>query len=103
MPVANTASPNVSPAAPKDSPRKVRPSSRTNMASATRNPCQSCRLRAQPLAELVVLGKTGGGLGRAALEVQACRALEVRIRGELNQICPALVRRNHEQPRDGQG
>src|SRR3954463_5482276 len=34
MPVANTASPKVSPSAPNDSPRKVRPSSRTSRAGA---------------------------------------------------------------------
>ena len=33
MPVENTASPNVSPSAPNGSPRNVRPSSSTRMAS----------------------------------------------------------------------
>src|SRR6476660_926431 len=36
MPVENTASPNVSPTAPKASPRNVRPSSRTSSASRWR-------------------------------------------------------------------
>src|ERR1700712_362511 len=36
MPVLNTASPKVSPGEPKDSPRKVRPSSRTRIAGLGR-------------------------------------------------------------------
>src|SRR3954452_7184667 len=102
MPVANTASPNVSPSAPKDSPRNVRPSSSTNMASATRGPRQSCRLRAQALPQLVVLGETGRLLRGAALEVQAGHALDVGIRGQLHDPRPALVRGDHEQPREGE-
>src|SRR3954465_10307161 len=97
MPVENTASPNVSPSAPNDSPRNVRPSSRTNMASGTRNPRQSSRLLPQPFPERVVQSPVGRFLRRSALEVEPGRALEVGIGRELHDPRPALLRRDHEQ------
>src|SRR4029079_8678008 len=100
MPVENTASPKVSPSAPNDSPRNVRPSSRTRRAlrltwgfvacsgtpylllRLSGRPVKGCRTRATTLP--AQRGRTdigrGGGCSRWALCHQLPREPEAVVR-----------------------
>src|SRR6188472_4593775 len=99
MPVANTASPKVSPSAPNESPRKVRPSSRTSRAGAfetcSGTPYLLLRLTGRIVKGCRALPTLAAGVsdpGDEPRDLGQCLLVPLEVRqvgdsGEVHEVC----------------